>query len=339
MYHKYKICVFAFYLYTLADSKTYVHTMPSKAQLISLVIPAYREEKNISLLYKEIQEVLVSTKKYSFEIIFIDAGSSDNTWQEIEKICKKDKNVKWIHLSRNFGHQAALTAGLEKAKGNAIISMDADMQDPVSVAVDMIKKWEKWAEVVYARRKHRNDNFLKKYTALAYYKFLSMISDTQIPRNVWDFRLIDKKVLLAFLSLSEKDRYVRWMFAWLGFKTEFVDFDRPERIHGETGYTWFKMLRLAMDGILNFSMFPLRIGFLIGALMIFVSFLFFLYMFFDAFILGTPYPLFKWLSVFGFGFMWLQFIFIWIVWEYVGRIYNETRDRPIYIISDTVNFK
>ncbi len=308
-------------------------------QLVSLVIPAYKEEKNIPLIYTEIQNTLVSIKKYDFEIIFVNDGSPDTTWIEIEKLCKKDKSVKGINLSRNFGHQAALTAWLEKAQWDAVISMDADMQDPVSVCLEMINEWNNWYEVVYARRKNRNDNFIKKYTAIWYYNFLSLISDTQIPRNVGDFRLIDKKVLQAFHSLSEKDRYIRGMFAWMGFKTGYVDFDRPERIHWETGYTWKKMIQLAMDGILNFSMFPLRIGFIIGSLMIFVSFLFFIYMFYDAFVLWTPYPLFKWLSVFGFGFMGLQFIFIWIVWEYVGRIYNETRDRPIYIVSETKNIK
>jgi dolichol-phosphate mannosyltransferase len=219
--------------------------------------------------------------------------------------------------------------------------MDSDMQDPVVIAAEMITQWEDWYEVVYARRKNRNDNFIKKQTALIYYKLLSKISDTKIPRNVWDFRLIDKKVLTAFLSLKEKDRYIRGMFAWLGFKTTFVDFDRPERIHGETWYTWKKMIQLAMDGILNFSMFPLRIGFLIGVFMIFLSFIFLCYM-----MVGTIlawdivyYQLYKWISVVGFWVMWLQFIFIWILWEYVGRVYNETRERPLYIVSEELNIK
>jgi len=310
-------------------------------QLISLVIPAYKEEKNIPLIYKEIQDTLVGIKKYDFEIIFVNDGSSDSTWFEIEKLCISDKKVKGVNLSRNFGHQAALTAWLESANWDAIISMDCDMQDPVWVAAEMILEWENWFEVVYARRKNRNDNFLKKQTALIYYRLLSKISDTQIPRNVWDFRLIDKKVLKAFLSLKEKDRYIRGMFAWLGFKTTFVDFDRPERIHGETGYTWRKMIQLAMDGILNFSMFPLRIWFIIWVFMIFLSFIFICYM-----ILGTImqwsiiyYELYKWISVLWFWVLGLQFIFIWILWEYVGRVYNETRERPLYIISETRNIK
>ena len=313
--------------------------MTAKKQLISLVIPAYKEEKNVPLIYSEIQNTLVSIKKYDFEIIFVNDGSPDTTWLEIEKLCQKDENVKGINLSRNFGHQAALTAGYEVANGDAIISMDADMQHPVKIAKKMTSEWEKWFEVVYGRVTDRDVWFLKKHCSTLYYKFLSQISDANIPRNVWDFRLIDKKVLTAFLWLSEKDRYLRWMVAWLWFRYTFVDFQIPKRLHGSSSYTLKKMFKLAMDGILNFSMFPLRVGFLIGFWMISVSFLFFLYMFYDAFVLWTPYPLFKWLSVLGFGFMWLQFIFIWIVGEYVGRIYNETRDRPLYIVSDELNIK
>lgn len=309
-------------------------------KLISIVLPAYREEKNISLVYEEILKNFEKiSEKYDFEIIFVNDGSPDNTWEEILKLCERDERVKGVNLSRNFGHQAALTAGLQETIWDIIISMDCDLQDPVSVAVEMVKKWEEWFEVVYARRKNRNDKFLKKQTAIFYYKFLSKISSTKIPRNVWDFRLVERKVLDAFLKLPEKDRYIRGIFAWLGFKTTFVDFDRPERIHWETWYTWKKMLRLAMDGILNFSMFPLRIGFLIGIFMIILSTIFFSYIFFDSVFNWVEYPLYKWLSVFVFGFMGLQFIFMWIMWEYIWRIYNESKWRPIYIISEKINFK
>ncbi len=309
-------------------------------KLISFVIPAYSEEKNIALLYKEL---ILNFEKisdtYKYEIIFVNDGSPDNSWEEINKLCKKNKNVVWINLSRNFWHQWALTAWYTKAKWESIISMDCDWQDPVFVAFQMIKKWEKWYEVIYARRKKRNDNFLKKYTAIAYYKLLSFISETEIPRNVWDFRLIDKKVLKEFLKLDEKDRYIRWMFAWIWFKTAFIDFERPERVHWETAYTWRKMIRLAMDGILNFSMFPLRIGFIFGIIMILFSLWFHFYMIYDSVINDVFYPLYKWLIVTIFWIMGLQFMFMWIMWEYIWRIYNETRWRPNFIISDIKNEK
>ncbi|MGE4443970.1 MAG: glycosyltransferase family 2 protein [Candidatus Altimarinota bacterium] len=308
-------------------------------KLISIVLPSYREEKNVSLIYNELQKVFYkNSEKYNYEIIYVNDGSPDNTWEEIVKICEKDKKVKGVNLSRNFGHQGAISSGLHNASGDLIVSMDCDMQDPPSLVLEMIKKWEEGYEVVYARRTNRNDNFIKKYTAILYYKFHAQISDTDIPRNVGDFRLIDKKVLKEFKKLSEKDRYIRGMFAWMGFKTAFVDFNRPERIHGETGYTWKKMIKLAMDGILNFSTFPLKIGAIIGFFMMFVAFLFFSYIFIDAVFYHVEYPLYKWLSVLGFGFMGLQFVFLWIMGEYIGRIYNETRDRPIYIESEKVNF-
>lgn len=306
---------------------------------ISILIPAYREWKNISLVYDALRKILSSISwRYNYEIIFINDGSKDTTWAEIYEISNKDKNVKWINLSRNFWHQLALSAWYMEASWDLIISMDADMQDPPILILEMIKKWEAWFEVVYARRRDRHDKFLKKYTAIAYYKILSHVSDTKIPRNVWDFRLIDKKVLIAFKWLKEKDRYIRWMFAWMWFKTTFVDFDRPERILGETSYTWKKMIKLAMDGILNFSTFPLKLGAMVWFFLIILSTFFFLYVSYDFFINWTDYPLYKWINIVLLWFMWLQFIFMWILGEYIGRIYNETRERPLYIISEKINF-
>lgn len=308
-------------------------------KLVSIVLPAYREEKNISLIYHQLQNIFIwLSSKYDFEIIYINDGSTDNTRWEIIKLCHQDTHVKAINLSRNFGHQSALSAWLANAQWDIIISMDCDMQDPPALILDMIKEWEKWNEVVYARRINRNDSFLKKHTALLYYRLHSKISDTTIPRNVGDFRLIDKKVLNMFLKLWEKDRYIRGMFAWMWFKTSFVDFNRPERIYGKTWYTWIKMIKFAMDGVLNFSTFPLKIWFIIWTLMIVVSFVFFCYIFYDNVFRGVNYPLYKWLSVLWFWCMGLQFIFMWIIGEYIWRIYNETRNRPLYIEREKINF-
>lgn len=309
-----------------------------KKKLLSIVIPAFNEELNIPLIYKKLSKILWKIEaSYDYEIILINDGSRDQTWKQIKKLSKEDKRIKWVNLSRNFGHQAALTAWLDSVEWDIIVTMDADMQDPPSLILEMIEKWESGAEIVFARRKERHDNFFKKYTALLYYKILTFISDTEIPKNVWDFRLFDKKVLKAFKHLKERDRFIRGIFAWVWFKKEFVDFDRPERGNGETGYSLWKMMKLAMDGILNFSTFPLKIGAIIWTGMIVLSTSFFLYIFYDFFIIWTDYPLFKWISVLLLGFMGLQFIFMWILWEYIARIYNETKERPIYITSETVN--
>ncbi len=308
--------------------------------LLSIVVPCYKNELNFPSIYDEIIKHLWSLEKYNLEIIFVNDWSPDKTWDKIQAICEKDKRVKWISLSRNFGHQWALTAWLDVAQGELVVSMDCDLQDPPELVLEMLKQWEEWYEIVYARRKNRNDTFLKKYTAILYYKILSKISDTEIPRNVWDFRLIDKKVLEVFKTLKEKDRYIRGMFSWLWFKTWFVDFNRPERTLGESSYTWKKMWKLASDGILNFSTFPLKIWAFIGIIMILLSILFFTFMI-GASIINEDiyyYQLYKWLSVVGFWVMGLQFIFMWILGEYIWRIYNETRERPIYIIREKKNF-
>jgi glycosyltransferase involved in cell wall biosynthesis len=272
-----------------------------------------------------------------FEIIFIDDGSRDKTKEVLTEMASNDKRLKIISLSRNFGHQAALTAGLNHAKGDAIISMDCDLQDPPEVIEQMIEKWKEGHDIVYARRKNRQDGFLKKHTALWYYKLLDRFSEVKIPRNVGDFRLIDKKVLIELLSMKEKAIYLRGMVAWMGYKYTFVDFDRPERIHGKTGYSWEKMIQLAMNGILNFSLLPLKIGFVIGTISIFLGFFFLIYMFFDAIINNSVYELIKWLAVVLFIFMGFIFILLWILGEYIGRIYNESKDRPTYIVNDKIN--
>ena len=315
---------------------------------ISIVIPAYREEKNVPLITAELKRILKTiSDKYNYEIIFINDWSPDHTWQVIQQELEKDKNIKWITLSRNFWHQAALTSGLSKATWDIIVSMDCDMQDPPALILDMIEKYEQGADVVYARRLGRNDNFLKKQTALLYYKLLAKMADTNIPRNVWDFRLVTKQVLDEFLKLQERDRYIRWMFAWLGYKVDYVDFVRPERIHWTTGYTWKKMIKLGLDWVLNFSMAPLKLWLYLWSIMIILSIIFFIYFIVDIIIqrvssfdqLIALYPLYKWLIVFMFGFMGLQFIFLWIIGEYIGRIYNETRARPNFVIKETQNFE
>lgn len=303
------------------------------------MLPAYHEEKNIPLVVDAIFSHMQKLDIYDFEVIFVNDWSTDNTRNVVASYASKDPRIKWINLSRNFWHQAALTAWLEYATGDAIVSMDCDLQHPIDVAIKMIREREKWYEVVYARVVDRNVWWLKKYSSKQYYKLLSLISDTEIPRNVWDFRLIDKKVLKSLNDLPEKAKYLRWMVARLWYKSWFVNFIVPSRIHWSSSYSIVKMLRLAMDWILNFSTFPLRVWMIFGILMIMIASLFLAYMVIDNLLNWVPYELFKWISVFWLGFMWLQFIFIWIVGEYVWRIYNEARNRPIYVPSNFINLE
>jgi len=304
--------------------------------MISVVVPAFNEEKNIGTFFERISKVL---KNETFEIVFVDDGSSDKTAAKIRALAQKNPTVRGIFLSRNFGHQSALTAGLSFAAGDAVISMDADLQDPPELIPKMLKKWRAGAKIVYARRQNRHEHFFKKYSAIFYYKILGKFSDCSIPRNVGDFRLLDRRVVDELLKMPERARYLRGMVAWLGFSTDFVDFDRPNRQKGETGYSFRKMARLAMDGILNFSFFPLKVGFLIGVFSILAAGIFLAIMLFDVLMNGTPYPLYKWLSVILLAFAGIQFIFLWILGEYIGRIYDDVRHRHLFVISDKINFK
>ena len=303
----------------------------------SFVVPAYNEEANIPVLYKRIKDMM--TGDDSWELIFINDGSVDATLSVLKGICNKDNKVKYIDLSRNFGHQAALTAGYEHAKGKAIISLDCDLQDPPELSLQMIKKWKEGNDIVYARRKNRNDKFFKKQSAKLYYKILYKFSDIKIPRDVGDFRLIDRKVLNEINKMKEKARYLRGMVAWVGFKHAFVDFDRPERERGETNYTLKKMIALSMDGLINFSSIPLKLGLFLGSVAISFGFLFLLYMFADILINNVEYPLYKWLIVILFIFIGFIFVLIWLLGEYISRIYNESKDRPYYIVNETENFE
>ena len=304
----------------------------------SFIVPAYNEEASIPLLYKRI---LVLTKRLNekWELIFINDGSSDKTLEILKHLSQKDKNVKYINLSRNFGHQAALSAGLKYASGKAIISMDCDLQDPPELIKQMIEQWKKGFDIVYARRMNfRKDNFIKKTGSKLYYRFLGKFTKIDIPRNVGDFRLIDRKVLLEINQMPEHSRYLRGMVAWTGFKHTFVDYQRQDRELGESNYTLRKLTQLGMDGVFNFSMLPLRLGFVLGTISIIAGIILLLYQVFDTFITGAYYHLYKWLSVVMFIFMGFMFMLLWIVGEYIGRIYDEVRKRPLFVIDETGNF-
>ncbi|MBN2756506.1 MAG: glycosyltransferase family 2 protein [Bacteroidales bacterium] len=305
--------------------------------MFSFIIPAFNEEKNVRIIYQKIKN-LESNKNNDFEIIFINDGSFDNTLEELKNLANENKKVKIIDFSRNFGHQAALTAGLKIAKGDAIITMDCDLQDPPEVIENMILEWKNGFDIVYARRLNfRKDNWFKKIGSKIYYRIFSKFSLIDIPRNVGDFRLIDKKVLLELNNMPELSRYLRGMVAWTGFKHTFVDFYRPDRKDGESGYSLSKLASLGMDGMLNFSVLPLRLGFYLGMISTISGFGLLLYQIGDFLINGAYYHLYKWLIVVIFIFMGFMFILFWIIGEYIGKIYNEVRSRPLYIIKEKYN--
>lgn len=300
---------------------------------ISIVVPMYNEEEVANEFYTRTTTVLKELP-YDYELIIVNDGSRDKTLEIVLGFVDKDAHVKVINFSRNFGHQAAITAGIENAEGDAIITIDADLQDPPEVMVEMIAEWQKGFDIVYAKRKSRKtDTFFKRFTANMYYKILNKLSDIKTPENVGDFRLISKRVQEVFKKLPEKDRYIRGMFAWMGFKQSIVEFDRQSRFAGETKYPLKKMLKLAFSGIIGFSTKPLQLIIKLGLLTTFVSFVLLIYAIVVK-VLG--YTTSGWASLmvaitFIGG---IQLLSLGIVAEYIGKIYGEVKDRPVYIIMD-----
>lgn len=302
---------------------------------ISVVVPMYYEEEMVNTCYKELIKVLTSLKDYDYEIIFINDGSQDKTLSLLTKIANKDKKVKIISLSRNFGHQAAVSAGLKYTTGDAILIIDADLQDPPKVIPDMLKLWEKGYEVIYGRRLLRKgESFFKLFTAKMYYKILNHLSTVNIPKDTGDFRLVDKKVVEVINSLPEHNRFLRGLFSFVGFKQIEFLYERDKRYAGKTKYTLKKMLRLSSDGIIGFSDKPLSFLFTIS----FIFFIIAIISLILLFIYSKKYLLFLLICLLNFNTSIIIFC-LWILSLYIRRIYDEVRNRPTYIIDKTINIK
>jgi len=306
---------------------------------ISVVIPVFNEEKNIKPL---LERLLPIVKIYDFEIIFVSDGSTDKTEEIIKNEAKKDKRIKLISFFRNFGHQMALSAGYNNAKGDVVISLDADLQDPPELIPKMIDEWQKGAKIVYAKRdKREKDSFFKRSTAQIFYKLINFISDVPIPQNVGDFRLLDRQVIEFLNNLSEKPRFLRGLVAWPSFPSNFVYFKREKRFSGKTHYPLSKMINFALEGITAFSIKPLRLATYLGFLTSFLAIFIIIFKLFQHFILKQGDWLPGWASLF-FSIVFLggvQLITIGIIGEYVGKIYQEIQKRPNYLIKEKVNFK
>jgi dolichol-phosphate mannosyltransferase len=306
-------------------------------KLISIITPVFRTADFFDELVSELCKLSEQKNEYDFEFIFVNDGSPDNSSKQLADFAAKEKRARVIEFSRNFGHQIALTAGYDVAKGDAIITMDADLQDPPSLVPALLEKWEAGYNIVYARRKKRHESFFKKGTAYLYYKILDRVAESKMPRNVGDFRLIDKKVLRELNKCREKYRYLRGVVAWLGFKSTFVDFDRPNRKSGESGYTWKKLMQLAINGLTGFTDFPLQIAKYAGAFSLVAGFLGLAVMLaLEAFEIKT-FPTWAFLIVIIFIYNSFNFIVLWLIGEYIGRMYDQQKGRPLYIIDKKIN--
>jgi len=305
--------------------------------LLSIVIPVYNEESNIDSLLKRLLPIL---KEYDYEIIFVSDGSKDNTEKAVKQYAKKNTRVKLIAFTRNYGHQMALAAGYEASRGDCVITMDADLQDPPEIITKMVAKWKKGARIVYAKRdEQRNvDNFFKKQTAYLFYRFINFLSDTPIPSNVGDYRLLDREVVNFLNHLPERSRFLRGLVAWGNYPTEYVYFTREKRFSGETHYTLSKMMNFALDGITSFSTKPLRIASYLGFTTATLGFVGIIYELIRKLIHPQLYVI-GWtglfVSIMFFG--GIQLITIGIIGEYVGKIYQEVQKRPQFLIKEKVN--
>ena len=304
--------------------------------LLSIIIPVYNEKDNIKPLLRRLLPII---KNYKYEVIFIDDGSTDNTNSEIKKYTSKNSDIKLISFYRNFGHQMALSCGYSKASGDCIISMDSDLQDPPEIIQDMINQWKSGSLVVYAKRKARSvDNLFKRISATFFYNLMNFLSDVPIPKDVGDFRLLDRKVVDYLNSLPEQSKFLRGLVAWGGFPASFVSFDREKRNSGETHYSFGKMVNFALDGIISFSVKPLRLATFFGFLAAFIGFLGMLYAIIGKFYF--PQDLVSgWAAIFV-GLMFLggvQLITIGIIGEYIGKIFTQIQNRPNYTIKEKLN--
>ena len=308
---------------------------------VSLVIPMYYEEEVANECYKKVKEVLCGLKDYEYEIVFVNDGSKDRTLEILEGIAENDENVKVISFARNFGHQCAVTAGLKEVTGDAIVIIDADLQDPPELIPDMLKLWEEGNEVIYAKRKKREgESAFKLFTAKMFYKTLNGLSDVEIPKDTGDFRLVDKKVVDVINSLPEHNKFLRGLFSWVGFRQIPFEYERKERFAGKTKYQLKKMLKLAYDGIIGFSSKPLKIIGGMGITSIVMSFLILLY-----FLLALAFGWWRLslecnvLIIIMTFFAGIQLLALWIVSEYISRIYDESKGRPQYISDKKINIK
>jgi len=304
--------------------------------LISLVLPVYNEEKSLDELYNRSRLVLENLGEY--EIIFVNDNSSDGSFRKLCEYAGANPRVRIIDFSRNFGHQIAITAGIDYAIGDAVVVMDSDLQDAPETIANLVAKWREGYDVVYAKRRQRKDTFFKKFTAFAFYRLLNKFASIDIPEDTGDFRLMDRKVADEMRKLRENARFMRGLTSWVGFRQTAVLFDRHERKHGSSNYPLKKMLRLAFDGLTSFSYIPLKFATLLGIVTAFMSFGGIGYALLsklicpDKIISGWTFTI---ITIFFIG--GVQLMVLGIIGEYIGRIYTETQNRPLYVIREKVN--
>ena len=309
-----------------------------KKTTISVVVPMFNEEEVVYESYKRLKGVMDSLNE-TYELVFVNDGSRDATPVIVRHICEADPTVHLIDFARNFGHQTAITAGMDYASGDAVVVIDADLQDPPEVIPDMIAKWREGFDVVYGKRAERKgETFFKRFTSAAFYRVLRALTDVDIPVDTGDFRLIDRKVCDALKLIKERNRYVRGLISWLGFRQTGVEYVRDKRFAGETKYPLKKMLRFAFDAITSFSFKPLKLSSYVGVTISLGGFAYLMVVLYLK--LFTDRTITGWASMMAVSlfFNGVVLMMLGIIGEYIGRIYDEAKGRPLYLVRDTLNF-
>jgi polyisoprenyl-phosphate glycosyltransferase len=302
--------------------------------LLSVVVPVFNEGKTIEVFYERMKKVVDSVPEVAYELVFVDDGSKDDSYEKLVQLAGRDECVRIVKLSRNFGHQVAVTAGLDSARGEAVVIIDADLQDPPEVIPRFLDKWREGYDVVYGvREKREGESAFKLLTASLFYRALKRLTNIEIPVDVGDYRLMSRRVVDKFLLLRERDRFIRGLVSWIGFRQIGVLYNREKRFAGETKYPIGKMIKFALDGITSFSSAPLKLATWLGYISSSLAILYTGVVIIEKF-MGITVPGFASIMV---GMLFLggvQLICVGIIGEYIGRIYNETKARPIYVLDE-----
>lgn len=302
---------------------------------LSIIIPIYNEEGNIQILHDRLCKVIEGITS-SFELVFVNDGSKDKSLALIKLLALQDSRVRYLDFSRNFGHQIAVSAGLDHVRGNSVVIIDADLQDPPELIAEMYAKMKEGYQVVYAKRRQRQgETFLKTFTAKMFYRILKKITSINIPVDTGDFRIMDKKVVDVLNNMPERNKFLRGQISWIGFNQTYVEYDRDERFAGKTGYTYRKMLRFAMDGITSFSNFPLKVASTLGFVVSGISFFIMLYSLYVRFVNGHFVEGWTSLMISILFLGGIQLICVGIIGEYLSRVSDNVRNRPLYVVADS----
>lgn len=303
-------------------------------KLVTILVPAYNEQEVLNMLYERLKKIMDENSNYDFEILFVNDGSKDNSLKIMQELRQKDKRVCYLNLSRNFGKETGMIAGLDYSKGDAVIIIDADLQDPPELIPEMIKYWEEGYDDVYAKRRSRKgETWLKKFTSTMYYKVLQAFTKIQIQKDTGDFRLLDRRCVEALKSMRESQRYTKGLFSWIGYNKKEILYDRDPRAAGQTKWNYKKLVDLSIDGITSFTTSPLRWSAILGIVVSIIGFIYMLYIIIKTLVYGVEVPGYASTMVIILFLGGVQLIFLGVIGEYLGRAFYETKGRPLYFIE------